>query len=110
MSEVASPCNKVCTMDPGTGFCIGCMRTMEEIAAWPTLDEGERQRIVEALAARRGARAVVRCSRCGVAFGCGAGDRERPCWCAGYPPVSPSAGGGCLCPNCLRNAGTTAFI
>lgn len=29
-----SPCIGVCEMDPNTGMCEGCLRTMEEISGW----------------------------------------------------------------------------
>ena len=32
-----SPCVKVCQMDPGSGCCLGCARTLEEIARWGEL-------------------------------------------------------------------------
>lgn len=55
MSErpVASPCNKVCILDPATQLCIGCFRTMDEIAAWGALTDSERATILAALPARR---------------------------------------------------------
>lgn len=30
---VASPCISVCKMDDARGLCLGCMRTIDEIAA-----------------------------------------------------------------------------
>ena len=40
---VPSPCMSVCRMDALTGFCEGCFRTLDEIAAWSTMsDEGKR--------------------------------------------------------------------
>jgi len=33
-SPVPSPCINVCEMEPDTGLCRGCMRTLAEIAAW----------------------------------------------------------------------------
>ena len=58
MSEepVPSPCTKVCTVDPGGTYCIGCLRTLDEIARWSELDNAQRRAIVEALPARRAAR------------------------------------------------------
>lgn len=42
-TPVASPCISVCRMDPGTGLCEGCLRTIDEIAGWSALDaEGKR--------------------------------------------------------------------
>ncbi len=31
---VASPCMSVCQMDDDSGLCIGCLRTLDEIAQW----------------------------------------------------------------------------
>lgn len=51
---VPSPCINVCRMDPATGWCVGCRRTLDEIAAWGTLDDDARRAIWHALAQRRG--------------------------------------------------------
>lgn len=41
---VPSPCVSVCRMDAATGLCEGCFRTLDEIAAWSTLDDaGKRE-------------------------------------------------------------------
>jgi len=29
-----SPCINVCSLDPNTGLCLGCKRTLEEINNW----------------------------------------------------------------------------
>jgi uncharacterized protein len=50
---ISSPCTKVCTMDPRSGLCAGCGRTLDEIARWGTLSEAERQRIMAELPRRR---------------------------------------------------------
>lgn len=50
---VASPCNGVCRLDAATGWCLGCGRTIDEIAAWSTLDDDGRRRVWAALPARR---------------------------------------------------------
>jgi predicted Fe-S protein YdhL (DUF1289 family) len=52
-APVASPCNEVCRMDEASGWCLGCLRTLPEIAAWAGLDEGARQTLVAELAQRR---------------------------------------------------------
>jgi predicted Fe-S protein YdhL (DUF1289 family) len=49
---IASPCTKVCTIDPRSGLCRGCGRTLGEIAQWTSLDEGERERIMGELPQR----------------------------------------------------------
>ena len=51
---VASPCIKVCIVDGESGLCLGCFRTLEEIAAWAGLPEPERTAIVKARPGRRG--------------------------------------------------------
>jgi predicted Fe-S protein YdhL (DUF1289 family) len=51
--EIPSPCIGVCRLDPGTGLCAGCMRTLDEIAIWPAAGEAERLAIVQRLRARR---------------------------------------------------------
>jgi uncharacterized protein len=51
--RMLSPCIKVCTIEAATGLCVGCARTLAEIAAWSALSEGERARIMTELPARR---------------------------------------------------------
>ncbi|MGD9671376.1 MAG: DUF1289 domain-containing protein [Hyphomicrobiaceae bacterium] len=47
-----SPCIDVCTMDPETGLCAGCGRTLQEIAAWASISDAERERIMDLLPQR----------------------------------------------------------
>lgn len=43
-TPVPSPCINVCRIVPATGLCEGCLRTLDEIAAWSTLgEEGKRE-------------------------------------------------------------------
>jgi predicted Fe-S protein YdhL (DUF1289 family) len=42
-------------MDPATGLCEGCFRTIGEIAQWGSLPEAGRQAIWKELAQRRAA-------------------------------------------------------
>ena len=51
-----SPCTKLCTLDRD-GFCIGCYRSIDEIARWGSMSVEERQRVLEALEQRRLAQA-----------------------------------------------------
>jgi len=49
-----SPCIGICMIDPkGSGFCLGCKRTVEEIGRWMMLDDAERQRILDELPTRK---------------------------------------------------------
>lgn len=49
----ASPCVNICRMDPVTGWCEGCLRTLDEIATWTLLDVTEREQVLATLGARR---------------------------------------------------------
>lgn len=51
-APVSSPCIKVCAVSGQTGLCIGCGRTLAEIAAWAGLSEAERKAIMAELPAR----------------------------------------------------------
>jgi hypothetical protein len=50
---LASPCINVCKMDPASKLCTGCYRTIEEITVWSRTDDGQRARILAAIARRR---------------------------------------------------------
>jgi predicted Fe-S protein YdhL (DUF1289 family) len=52
-TEIQSPCTKVCVVDPVSGSCIGCGRTLAEIASWLQLSTHERARIMAELPRRR---------------------------------------------------------
>jgi len=52
-APVGSPCINVCRMDAATGWCEGCQRTLDEIAAWGTLDDEGRRLVWQQLAQRR---------------------------------------------------------
>ncbi|MEX8497937.1 MAG: DUF1289 domain-containing protein [Leptothrix ochracea] len=52
-ARITSPCVNVCRMDGVTGWCEGCLRTLDEIAAWSSLDEPARRQICRTLPARR---------------------------------------------------------
>jgi predicted Fe-S protein YdhL (DUF1289 family) len=48
-----SPCLGICLMDPRTRMCRGCLRTVEEIAAWYSASAPEKRAILARLEARR---------------------------------------------------------
>ena len=39
-------------MDPKTGLCIGCARTLDEIVRWAEMTDAERERVMAELAKR----------------------------------------------------------
>lgn len=36
-------------MDPSSGLCVGCLRTLDEIARWGGMAEARRERVMRAL-------------------------------------------------------------
>lgn len=52
MPQAPSPCINVCQIDPRSGQCRGCWRTLHEIAHWSGLEEEEKQAIWRELPAR----------------------------------------------------------
>jgi predicted Fe-S protein YdhL (DUF1289 family) len=44
-APVGSPCTGVCKMDAATGWCLGCARTIPEIAAWSKLDDAGKRAV-----------------------------------------------------------------
>ena len=49
---MSSPCIGVCELDAASGFCRGCGRRGEEIAAWGIFSDAQRQAILAQLPAR----------------------------------------------------------
>jgi predicted Fe-S protein YdhL (DUF1289 family) len=66
LTPVASPCVAVCRMDAATGWCLGCARTIDEIAAWGALGDEARLAVRALLPARR---AELRRRACAAAEG-----------------------------------------
>jgi len=52
-TAVPSPCINVCRMDPATGWCEGCLRTIDEIAAWGTMSDDDKRAVWQLLEQRR---------------------------------------------------------
>ena len=50
---IATPCVKVCVVDGESGLCLGCYRTLREVAAWAGFDDAERERLMAELPGRR---------------------------------------------------------
>ena len=47
-----TPCIAVCMIDPATSLCLGCGRTLPEIARWHRMDSAERLAVMARLPAR----------------------------------------------------------
>lgn len=51
--RVMSPCKSICIMDARSNLCIGCKRTIDEIARWPMMADDERRKVVDSLKTRK---------------------------------------------------------
>ncbi|HEY0104506.1 MAG TPA: DUF1289 domain-containing protein [Rhizomicrobium sp.] len=49
---ISSPCNKICVIDGLADICIGCGRSLPEIARWGRMSEDERLAIMATLPER----------------------------------------------------------
>jgi len=61
---VVTPCVKVCIVDPESSLCLGCHRTLMEIAGWARLDDDARDRLMVELPGRR---SLIRPEKLGLA-------------------------------------------
>lgn len=50
--EIESPCVRVCVVHPAEGICVGCYRSIDEIADWSRMSPEDRRRIMAELPAR----------------------------------------------------------
>jgi predicted Fe-S protein YdhL (DUF1289 family) len=53
MPFLQTPCVNICLLDSETGLCVGCGRTIAEIAGWAAMSDAERSRIMAELPARK---------------------------------------------------------
>ena len=52
---IASPCTKVCVMDAEQRYCLGCGRSLDEIARWAQMSDADVQKAVDAVISETGA-------------------------------------------------------
>lgn len=50
--EIESPCIKICSVHPVERICVGCYRSVDEIAAWSRMAPESRRQIMAELPAR----------------------------------------------------------
>lgn len=53
VGPVNSPCTKVCVMDADNRYCLGCRRTLGEIACWGKMSDAERAEVMATLSLRK---------------------------------------------------------
>ncbi len=49
---IATPCVKVCVVDGESGLCMGCLRTLREVASWASLGDAGRAAVMADLPSR----------------------------------------------------------
>ncbi|MFG1422216.1 DUF1289 domain-containing protein [Roseixanthobacter liquoris] len=49
---IATPCVKICQVDPLSSLCLGCGRTTQEIGAWISMSAERRAAVMAQLPAR----------------------------------------------------------
>ena len=50
--RIPSPCINICELDPATGWCRGCGRTIDEITRWGSTDPADRAEVMAELPGR----------------------------------------------------------
>jgi predicted Fe-S protein YdhL (DUF1289 family) len=53
-APIKTPCIKVCVVDGESGLCLGCFRTLNEVASWARFSDAEREALMAELPSRRG--------------------------------------------------------
>jgi predicted Fe-S protein YdhL (DUF1289 family) len=52
VQSIETPCVNICAIDEGTGWCVGCGRTIDEIAKWSSGSSTWRHDVMAALPER----------------------------------------------------------
>ncbi|WP_111872794.1 DUF1289 domain-containing protein [Aeromonas bivalvium] len=127
---MASPCVGRCQLEGDS--CLGCGRTLAEIASWSTLTQAQQLAIMATLATRPTGQGVMRvvpqtqgtgaqaggstetglpasthlCPGCGETAYCAlsAGQGIGDCWCSQLPAIAMSEAPACWCRACLVRA------
>ncbi len=58
-TPVPSPCIGVCRMDAADRWCVGCLRSREEIGQWSQMTDREKLALWADIATHRAARAAM---------------------------------------------------
>lgn len=52
-APIKTPCIKVCVIDGQSSLCLGCFRTLAEVAGWARLSPEDREAVMAELPSRR---------------------------------------------------------
>ena len=44
--DITSPCRKICRIDEPSQLCTGCLRTIDEITRWRTMDDAQKKAVL----------------------------------------------------------------
>ena len=58
-ADMPSPCVSVCKMNSATELCLGCFRTLDEIALWGRMDDGSKLEVWRSIPERVGHNALT---------------------------------------------------
>ena len=50
--HVPSPCVSICTMNPESPWCEGCLRSLSEIGDWSRADDAQKRQVWRLIAER----------------------------------------------------------
>lgn len=50
---IATPCVRLCVVDGESGLCLGCFRTLKEVAGWSAFSHAQREALMVELPERR---------------------------------------------------------
>jgi predicted Fe-S protein YdhL (DUF1289 family) len=53
VQDIPSPCVNVCTLDRRLGLCLGCRRSLQEIADWLEMSPEQKLQTLERVAQRK---------------------------------------------------------
>ncbi|MEF1173122.1 MULTISPECIES: cysteine-rich CWC family protein [Vibrio] len=96
-----TPCIAACKNEGG--ICLGCHRTVEEIATWRMMTDEQRESVMDRL---RGKTSSHQCPQCGKPASCDLSEGKATCWCFSLERRDTSSlqsNDSCLCRSCLTN-------
>ena len=64
-----SPCTNICTLFPGTNYCAGCYRNIDEITEWSRMSEQEQGEVYERIYERSYEEIHIRAAELGFVLG-----------------------------------------
>ena len=53
LKEPVSPCLGICRLDPDMQYCVGCLRTLDELRDWTSMSREQKHALIRDLEARR---------------------------------------------------------